>query len=126
MLVVSRFRVSEIEGESFLGDLEEARDLLAQRPGYVGGHIGRNIDDPELWVLQTEWENVGAYRRALSTYDVKLGAVPLLSKAIDEPSAYEVVESGDGLDKLDRRTGDLDRRTGDTDRRSSDSTGSLG
>ena len=63
-------------------------------PGYVDGRIGRNLDDPTLWVLTTRWENVGAYRRALSSYDVKLQAVPLLSRAIDEPSAYEVVEPG--------------------------------
>jgi hypothetical protein len=36
-----------------------------------------------------EWENVGSYRRALSPYEVKLTAVPLLSLAIDEPTAYE-------------------------------------
>ena len=40
------------------------------------------------------WEDVGAYRRALSSYDVKVTAVPLLSRAVDEPSAYEVVRPG--------------------------------
>ena len=49
---------------------------------------------PSLWVLQTRWENVGSYRRALSSYDVKVGAVSLLSRAVDEPSAYELVDSG--------------------------------
>lgn len=112
MLVISRFRVSEAEGDVFRSDLDQARALLAARPGYVAGHLGRNVDDPELWVLQTEWENVGAYRRALSSYDVKLGAIPLLSKAIDEPSAYEAVEPGVGLDKLDRRTIDSTRSLG--------------
>jgi hypothetical protein len=34
---------------------------------------------------------VGAYRRALSSYDVRVGAVPLLSRALDEPSAYETL-----------------------------------
>ena len=53
--------------------------------------MGRNLDDPALWVLETRWANVGSYRRALSAYDVKLGAVPLLSRALDEPSAYEVI-----------------------------------
>jgi hypothetical protein len=48
-------------------------------------------------VLTTEWENVGAYRRALSSYEVKVGAVALLSTAIDEPSAYEVVDPGASL-----------------------------
>lgn len=92
MLVVNRFRVPEPDAAAFRGDLETARAVLAQRPGYVAGVVGRNLDDPTLWVLTTEWEHVGAYRRALSAYDVKLGAVPLLSRAIEEPSAFEVVE----------------------------------
>ena len=92
MLVVSRFRVDDAETASFRADLERAREALAARPGYVEGRIGRTVDDPELWVLTTVWEHVGAYRRALSAYDVKLGAVPLLSRAVDEPSAFEVVE----------------------------------
>ena len=94
MLVVNRFRVPVDHGESFRVELAAAQDALAERPGYVAGQVGRNLDDPTLWVLTTRWENVGAYRRALSAYDVKLNAVPLLSRAVDEPSAYEVVEPG--------------------------------
>ena len=94
MLVVSRFRVPLEEGEVFRTELAAAHAVLAERPGYVDGQIGRNVDDPTLWVLTTRWENVGAYRRALSSYEVKLNAVPLLSRAVDEPSAYEVVEPG--------------------------------
>ena len=101
MLVVNRFRVEEAEAEAFAAELEAAHALLAARPGYVAGTVGRNLDDPALWVLQTRWADVGSYRRALSSYDVKLGAVPLLSRAVDEPSAYEVVGQ-DGLDGLNR------------------------
>jgi hypothetical protein len=104
VLVVSRFRVPVDEGESFRGDLQVALDALAERPGHVGGTVGRNVDDPELWVLSTRWENVGAYRRALSAYDVKLRAVPLLSRALDEPSAYEVVEPGTALNTASTRS----------------------
>jgi hypothetical protein len=82
------------DGEAFRAELTVAHDALAERPGFVEGHLGRNVDDPTLWVLTIRWENVGAYRRALSAYDVKLHAVPLLSRALDEPSAYEVVEPG--------------------------------
>jgi hypothetical protein len=92
VLVVNRFRVPEADASAFRADLEHARTVLGERPGYVSGVIGRNLDDPTLWVLTTQWEHVGAYRRALSAYDVKLGAVPLLSRALDEPSAFEVVE----------------------------------
>ena len=94
MLVVNRFQVPEAEGEKFRGDLERARRTLAQRPGYVVGTIGRSVDDPALWLLQTQWADVGSYRRALSSYEVKMQAVPLLSRALDEPSAYELVEPG--------------------------------
>jgi hypothetical protein len=36
--------------------------------------------------------NIGSYRRALSPYEVKVVAVPLLSQAIDEPTAYDPLE----------------------------------
>lgn len=97
MLVVNRFRVSEAEGESFRADLAVAHAALAGCPGYLGGEMGRNVDDPELWVLTTRWENVGGYRRALSSYDVKLHAWALLGRAIEEPSAYESAEPGTTL-----------------------------
>jgi quinol monooxygenase YgiN len=92
VLVVNRFRVPEDEGERFRGHGEAAFSALREQAGFVDGSIGRNLDDPTLWALVTRWENVGAYRRALSSYDVKVRAVPLLSSALDEPSAFEVVE----------------------------------
>jgi len=94
--VVNRFRVeqggqAEVE---FRFAAHAALDALAARPGYVDGLVGRNLDDPGLWLLTTTWADVGSYRRALSAYDVKVTAVPLLSRAVDEPSAYESVEPG--------------------------------
>ena len=104
MLVVSRFRVPVEDGEAFRAELQLALDALAERPGHLAGTLGRNVDDPTLWVLTTQWEHVGAYRRALSAYDVKLRAVPLLSRALDEPSAYEVVEPGTVLNIPETRS----------------------
>jgi quinol monooxygenase YgiN len=104
VLVVNRFRVPVDDGETFRAELAAAHAALAERPGYVDGQVGRNLDEPTLWVLTTRWENVGAYRRALSSYDVKLNAVPLLSRAVDEPSAYEVVEPGTVLNIGSSRT----------------------
>ena len=92
VLVVNRFRGPMSDGESFRADQQTAREALAACAGYAGGEVGRNVDDPELWVLTTRWENVGSYRRALSSYDVKLRAVATLSRALEEPSAYEQVE----------------------------------
>ncbi len=92
MLVVNRFRVPDDAAEAFRGDLEQALATLAACHGYLDGRIGRNVDEPTLWVLVTTWDGPGAYRRALSSYDVKLHAVPVLSRAIDEPGAYEIVD----------------------------------
>jgi hypothetical protein len=97
VIVVNRFRVQEGDAESFRADLERAHRVLAVQAVYLAGGIGRNVDDPELWVLTTTWRGPGAYRRALSTYDVKLAAVPTLSRALDEPSAYEQVVPGEAL-----------------------------
>jgi quinol monooxygenase YgiN len=62
---------------------------LAARPGYLRGTLGRSTDDPDAWVLLTEWENVGSYRRALGNYEVKLHASTLLADAVDLPSSFE-------------------------------------
>jgi quinol monooxygenase YgiN len=104
VIVVNRFRVPAEQGEQFRVEVQHAREALAARPGYLQGAIGRNTDDPTLWVLTTRWEHVGAYRRALSAYDVKLRAVPVLSRAIDEPSAYEAVEPGAVLNDASTRS----------------------
>ena len=91
MLVVTRHSISEAQSETFLASAREALAALAARPGHVRGYAGRSTEDPTLWVLVTEWESVGAYRRALSAYDVKVRAAPLLSTAYDEPSAFEIL-----------------------------------
>src|SRR5690349_3118716 len=77
----------------------EALAVLSEQRGYVAGQLGRNVDDPALWVLQTTWEGPGAYRRALSAYAVKMRAWQLLGQALDEPSAYELVRPGETLNE---------------------------
>jgi hypothetical protein len=62
---------------------------LAARPGYVRGTLGRSTDDAGAWIVLTEWDDVGSYRRALGNYDVKINATPLLASALDVPSAFE-------------------------------------
>lgn len=104
MLVVNRFRVPGAESGTFRADLAAARDLLAAQTGCLDGSIGRNVDDPELWVLITRWESVGAYRRALSAYDVKLHAWPTLGRALDEPGAFEDAAPGADLNIASTRS----------------------
>lgn len=95
MLAISRFRYDDDGFERARSELESCLRQFSSRAGFVGGTVGRALDDPTLWVLATSWEHVGAYRRALSSYEIKLYVVPVLAFAIDEPSAYEVIV-GDG------------------------------
>ena len=104
MLVVNRFDVPLAEAQEFRTALERARVALAARPGHLESRIGRNLDEPTLWVLTSTWESTGAYRRALSAYDVKMHAVPVLYRAIDEPSAYEWAEPGRDLNDASARS----------------------
>jgi quinol monooxygenase YgiN len=93
VLVVMRFEVPDADSEQFLDQARTALAALAARAGYLQGRIGRAPDDPTAWVLTTEWVGVGAYRRSLSPYDVKVALAPLLVYGRDEVSAYELVAS---------------------------------
>jgi quinol monooxygenase YgiN len=75
----------------FAEQARAALNALRARPGFVRGSAGRSTDEGDLWVIVTEWESVGAFRRALSSFEVKVDAVPLLATAIDEASAFETL-----------------------------------
>ncbi len=93
MLVVTRFRVPEGDAAAFRTGADDLLALLSALPGFEHGSLGRAPDDQDLWVLATAWEGVGAYRRALSAYDVKMTAPAVMAFAVHEPSAFEVVTS---------------------------------
>ena len=95
MLVVFRFATAD-QDTSFADAARTALETLAARPGFVRGRLGRAADDPAEWVLVTEWDGVGSYRRALSAFEVRVHATPLLARARDEPGAYEVLVTADG------------------------------
>jgi len=89
MLAIARFEVPLGNAAHFSTQMSAALESLSKCAGFVGGEFGQNLDDPSLWSLMTRWENVGSYRRALSTNDVKMNVIPTLAQAIDEPGAYE-------------------------------------
>lgn len=92
-MVVSRFRVPQDQAAAFAADARTAIMALGACPGFIDGVLGQSTDDPELRTISTRWTGIGAYRRSLSNYEVKLSAIPLLSTAVDEPSAFEVVHA---------------------------------
>jgi hypothetical protein len=90
VLAVTRLRAPvDVPGTEAL--LLGVLDLLAARPGFLSGRVGRSVDEPALLILVTEWSGAGAYRRALSGYDVKVAFAGLMAYVVNEPSAFEVV-----------------------------------
>ncbi len=90
MLAVTRCAVPLPDHPGFLLSARTALEVLAIRPGYLRGRVGQSGDDPDDWVLATEWAGVGPYRRGLSAYDVKVALAPLMAFVVNEPSGYEV------------------------------------
>ncbi|WP_229072178.1 antibiotic biosynthesis monooxygenase [Actinoplanes sp. DH11] len=95
MLVLNRFHVPPETHDGFVERAHAALAALAQSRGYLSGRLARALEDPAAWTLITEWESVGAYRRALGGFDVKVHATPLLAETIDEPSAFETLAAAE-------------------------------
>jgi quinol monooxygenase YgiN len=88
MIAIARFKVPTSEAAEFRSQIERALQVFSERDGFLSGDFGQNLDENDLWSLVTHWVNVGSYRRALSSTQVKMEVVPLLATAIDEPGAY--------------------------------------
>jgi heme-degrading monooxygenase HmoA len=88
MIAIARFKVPTAQAPEFRGRIERALHVFSERDGFISGDFGKNLDENDLWTLVTHWANVGSYRRALSSTQVKMEVVPLLATAIDEPGAY--------------------------------------
>ncbi len=95
MLVLNRFTVPAEREAEFRAQAETALEVLAARSGYVSGELTRSLDEPDHWCLVTRWESVGAYRRALGHFDVRVHATPLLAQSHSEPSAYETLAAAE-------------------------------
>ena len=90
MLAVNRFRVPPQDEDDFFRAARAAVDFMTSREGAESIDLVRNLDEPDLWAIVGRWANVGSYRRAFNGYEAKIVLVPLLSRAIDEPGAYDV------------------------------------
>jgi quinol monooxygenase YgiN len=89
VLVVSRFLIPAAEDAQFRDLARSAVAALSARPGCEWIRLARAVDDTNVWTLASSWTSVGDYRRALSSYQVKLEAWPLFHRAVDEVSAFE-------------------------------------
>ncbi|MDQ1703488.1 MAG: hypothetical protein QOF57_2740 [Frankiaceae bacterium] len=91
MYAIFRFDVP-VDDASFTQAAAPALDALRASTGCLSVALVRSVEDRAQWVLVAEWEGVGAYRRALGSYDVRLHAHPFLARARSDESAFEVIE----------------------------------
>ncbi|MGH3931989.1 MAG: antibiotic biosynthesis monooxygenase family protein [Pseudonocardiaceae bacterium] len=90
--MICHFAVDPAGVEMFVIRAHRALELLTAQPGCLGGELGRSPDDVTRWVLVVRFDSVVSYRRALSPFDVRAHAVPLLSEALTSQSGgYEVL-----------------------------------
>lgn len=85
MLAVSRFQTP---GPGFEGEAMRVVEFWRGCEGCESAEVLRNVDDDDLWAIVSRWSSVGAYRRSFGGYEAKMVLTPVLSRAIDEPSAY--------------------------------------
>jgi Uncharacterized conserved protein len=88
VFVVSRFKVTTDVG-GFVDAASVAAAQFRASTGCRSADLVQNLDEPQLWALVSTWADVGSYRRAFNGTQAKLALIPLLSLAIDEPSAYD-------------------------------------
>jgi hypothetical protein len=89
VIAITRYRVPADEAEVFAGQARAVLEALSACRGHRSGRLGHAADDPELWVVVTEWDGAGFYRRALG--EVRMLVIPMSARAVDEPGAYEIV-----------------------------------
>jgi len=107
--VVTRYRVDDLD--AWLPAAREALAPLARQELCLGADICAAIDDAHLALIVTRWPSIGAYRRAMSAFDVKMHTVPMLSQSVDEPTSFEVLHhhGPDGIvDSVSARAHDAD------------------
>lgn len=93
MLAVNRLHANGDPEAQLTAELSVLIGILSTLAGYVRARAGRCIDEPDVWLLLTEWESVGTYRRAMSSHAVKTSGHPIFVRVLDEPGAYEVLLS---------------------------------
>jgi len=90
-LIVLRLRAPEQTCDVRVA-ARQVLDLLATTAGFRTGRVARAIDDPALWSLTAEWDDVGSCRRALGTFEVRGAMASAMAGLVDEPSVFEVLE----------------------------------
>lgn len=97
MLVILRYSAPERRDSALPGLLDAALTAISGQAGHLRGWVGRSPDDPGHWLLASEWAEVGAMRRGLGSFDVKIALGPLQAFADQGSGVFEVLRYCDDL-----------------------------
>lgn len=112
--VIAQLVVPAAERARFEQGCERMVELCAESPGFLSSELGQSTDSLEDFTLIHRWANVGAYRKFLSRYEIKLEVIPFLSTFTKDSVTVEIimdsqsdrVESGTSSLALDAQTFD--------------------
>jgi len=83
------FDVSELN--PWLEQFGQVHKVLSESIGFNSLQMLRCPDEPQRYVVQSTWQDVGSYRRATSSTAAKLVVWPFLVNMIDAPSTFETL-----------------------------------
>ena len=71
--------------------LSDVITVLQQTSGFQKLMVFHSPDEIERYIVQCEWNEVGSYRRGISSTPAKMTIWPFLSSMLDQPSAFETL-----------------------------------
>ena len=89
--VIAQLVVPEGDRAQFDQGYARIGELVGQSPGFLSSELGQSTDSLQDLTLIHRWEGVGAYRKFLSRYEVKLEVIPFLSKFTKESVTVEII-----------------------------------
>lgn len=75
--------------EVWLSEAAQALEVLQAKSGFIEADVFRSADEPYRFLVKTDWENVGSYRKALGSTEAKIEVWPFLTNMHDGVSAFE-------------------------------------
>jgi quinol monooxygenase YgiN len=112
--VIAQLAVPASSKAQFEQGYERMVELCSQSPGFLSSELGQSTDSLEDFTLIHRWSGVGAYRKFLSRYEIKLEVIPFLSTFTKDSVTVEIimdsqsdqVENGTSSLALDAQTFD--------------------
>ena len=81
----------DVQDDSWYLQASAAVQRLSRFDGFLEASLIRSVDEPNEVQILSRWENVGSYRRALSSTNAKLHIWPFLATVHDQPSVFETL-----------------------------------